>query len=141
MAINPDRIAPLSIRFQRFQRFQRLPLHSSGRGFLIDQHNRRYSWHRGSMSVRVWLYLRWKRIDFTAFTPLLDYWSVLTLVIRRAGGEDNEMPVVPNTPEGACQPSREPRVIIMATPPFTVLRCNESWTKVCGYSEVRSCYT
>lgn len=48
------------------------------------------------------------------------------------------MPIVPNTPGGACQPSREARVIMTATPPYTVVRCNESWTKLCGYTQVRT---
>ncbi|CAN0258208.1 unnamed protein product [Hapterophycus canaliculatus] len=55
--------------------------------------------------------------------------------LQKVIGEEKGMPIVPNTPGGACQPSREARVIMTATPPFTVVRCNESWTKLCGYSQ------
>lgn len=51
-------------------------------------------------------------------------------------GEEKEMPIVPNTPSGACLPSSEARVIMTATPPYTVVRCNESWTKLCGHTQV-----
>lgn len=46
------------------------------------------------------------------------------------------MPIVPNTPGGACLPSNEARVIMTATPPYTVVRCNESWTRLCGHTQV-----
>ena len=46
------------------------------------------------------------------------------------------MPIVPNTPRGACQPSNEARIITMATPPYTVVCCNDSWTKLCGHTQV-----
>lgn len=43
---------------------------------------------------------------------------------------------MPNTPGGACLPSNEARVIMTATPPYTIVRCNESWTKLCGHTQV-----
>ncbi|CAM9708189.1 unnamed protein product [Ascophyllum nodosum] len=45
------------------------------------------------------------------------------------------MHVVPNTPIGACQPSEEARVITSATPPFAVVSCNDSWTRLSGYHQ------
>lgn len=70
-----------------------------------------------------------------ALRPFFFCFSVFSR-IGRASGDEGGMPVVPNTPIGACQPSREPRVITTATPPFTVVRCNEPWTKLCGYTQV-----
>ena len=55
----------------------------------------------------------------------------------RVVGDEQGMPVVPNTPRGACQPSSEARMIMTANPAFTMVRCNESWTKLCGYKQVR----
>ncbi|CAM9517147.1 unnamed protein product [Ectocarpus fasciculatus] len=55
--------------------------------------------------------------------------------LQKVVGEEKEMPVVPNTPRGACQPSNEARVIMTATPPYAVVCCNQSWTKLCGYSQ------
>ncbi|CBN74261.1 conserved unknown protein [Ectocarpus siliculosus] len=55
--------------------------------------------------------------------------------LQKVVGEEKEMPVVPNTTRGACQPSNEARVIMTATPPHTVVCCNQAWTKLCGYSQ------
>ncbi|CAM9766748.1 unnamed protein product [Ectocarpus sp. 4 AP-2014] len=55
--------------------------------------------------------------------------------LQKVVGEEKEMPVVPNTTRGACQPSNEARVIMTATSPHTVVCCNQAWTKLCGYSQ------
>ncbi|CAN0483769.1 unnamed protein product, partial [Ectocarpus sp. 12 AP-2014] len=55
--------------------------------------------------------------------------------LQKVVGEEKEMPVVPNTTRGACLPSNEARVIMTATPPHTVVCCNQAWTKLCGYSQ------
>lgn len=73
-------------------------------------------------------------VDTDRLSP--PYLTTLVVGCGRVIGEEKEMPIVPNTPGGACLPSNEARVIMTATPPYTVVRCNEAWTKLCGHNQV-----
>ncbi|CAM9757578.1 unnamed protein product, partial [Laminaria digitata] len=95
------------------------------------EHGAKSEWRCRSM---MWAKFTPMSNKLSSISHLFDV-SSLMQQLQKVVGDKHGMPVVPNTPRGACQPSSEARMIMTAKPAFTVVRCNESLTKLCGYSQ------